>query len=177
MEQLIIKRLCPSVPIQRLEVNGTDVAISAIVDRVASIARLLNNRNFPICLIFDREGRSQTPDEIVSEVQTELAKRGLDVAQFRIGVCDRMIENWILADSELILREYGHALNASYEGVRGKGVLKRICEATEYYRETTVGVRLFCAANVKAMYSGSSSFKRFIDAIDFECRWSASLHN
>src|ERR1700692_1702768 len=102
MEQLIIQKLCPGKPVQRLEINGDQVQISAIVDRIEIIYRILNNRFFPVCVVFDREGRQATCDEILAEVVTEMVARKLDIDQFRIGICDRMIENWILADDALL---------------------------------------------------------------------------
>jgi hypothetical protein len=171
MEQLIVQKLCPRIPVQRLEINGDDAEIAAIVDRIESIFRILNNRFYPVCVVFDREGRQEDSMAIVAAVEAELVARQLDASQFRIAVCDRMIENWILADKDLLAKRYNHAENICCEGLNGKGVLRKICEGVERYRETTVGVRLFQSASVRAMYEGSASFKQFVDKIDFECWW------
>jgi len=171
MEQLIIKKLCPGVPVQRLEVNGDDTEIQAIVDRIVSIFRILNNRFYPICVVFDREGRDMTCDQLIEEVKTQLVARGLDIRQFRIGICDRMIENWLLADSALLARYYDYGANVVFEGTNGKSSLRRICERVERYRETTVGVRLFLELNVQTVYAQSPSFRTFVDQIDFNCQW------
>jgi hypothetical protein len=171
IEQMIVQRLCPGKPVQRLQVNGDDVEISAIVDRIETIYRILNNRYYPICVIFDRERRQDTCDTILTHVASELEKRGLDLSQFRIGVCDRTIENWILADEALLRHIYGYDGTVVFEGTQGKSALKRICEGVERYRETTVGVRLFLSADVQAIYDVSPSFRYFVHAVDFECGW------
>jgi len=175
MAQLIVQKLCPRSPVQRLNINGEDVKIAAIVDRIETIARILNNRHYPICVLFDRERRAKTCDQIYVEVECELASRGLNPEQFRVGICDRTIENWILADRSLLLNAYNFTGSAAFEGTQGKPTLKRICERVEQYRETTVGVRLFTSANPQVMYDNSPSFQRFVSRIDFQCSWSERI--
>ncbi len=177
MEQLVVQKLCPDTPVQRLEANGDQTEISAIVDRIEAIYRILNNRFYPICVVFDREGRDETCDQIKVAVEVELVARNLDVGQFRIGVCDRMIENWLLADFDLLNRRYSYTANVEFEGTNGKASLSRICDKVERYRETTVGVKLALEMNVGVVYQNSPSFRALVDQVDFECRWLRSLQS
>src|SRR5690348_2601584 len=106
MEQRIIARLCPDRPVRRIECNGHDVALEAIVDRVDLHIRDLNNRYHPIIILIDRETRRSSCEEILSEMRTLLDAKG-HANQCVIGVVDRCIENWILADWENVSQKMG----------------------------------------------------------------------
>ena len=60
MEKKILQSVCPGVPIRRIECNGEDVAMSVMAKFIETHIRLLNNRYYPIVIIFDREGREST---------------------------------------------------------------------------------------------------------------------
>jgi hypothetical protein len=176
MEQLILQRVCDGVPIQRLNCNSDDTEIAAIVKRISAISRILNNRFYPICVLIDREGRAESAAKIIADIEAGLTAEGLDPLQYRVGVCDRMIENWILADSDLIQTTFGVRLDR-FEGENGKGLLRREVEKSQPYRETTIGVDLFCRCNVTLLYERSDSFRVFVDKIDFDCRWLTPLRD
>lgn len=136
MEQKILQSICPGVPIQRIGCNGTDVPMAVMADFIETLIRLLNNRNHPIIIIFDRERREATCDALVAELSAELERRELNV-DFRIGIPDQMIENWILADFKMLANEYGATPTAlNYEGVPGKGRLAALLKDGRRYQET-----------------------------------------
>jgi hypothetical protein len=97
-EKLIIEKLCPKKPIRRTDLNGRNVTIKAIVEKIASIIRLLNNKYYPIVIIVDKEERDIGFQEMCEEIETGLSSAGIDPQQIIVGVADRMLENWILAD-------------------------------------------------------------------------------
>ncbi len=93
---MIIQTLCPGQRVQRIGLNG-DVSIKAIAERLASLIYLLGNRHYPIVIVIGREKRIETSEEIKEALRVELNNLGV-VNQVIIGVSDRIIENWILAD-------------------------------------------------------------------------------
>jgi len=67
MEQDIVQRLCPGMPVRLIGCNGHDVtmaALSKVLD--ARLRRLKNYR--PVVIIVDRERRSQPASALVSEL-------------------------------------------------------------------------------------------------------------
>jgi hypothetical protein len=128
MEQRIIARLCPNKPVRRIEYNGRDVELEAIVERLDLHIQNLNNRFHPIIILIDRETRSMSSDQIVIDISQRLDERG-HRNQYVVGVVDRCIENWILADWDNVARKQGfpaQRVPASCEGIQGKAELKRL---------------------------------------------------
>lgn len=101
-EQCFIRTICPGQPIQRTNLNGKNVTVEAISKKIASMIRLLGNRHYPIIVLVDREDRDQSFDELATELLNLLNQQGLTDQDIRIGFADRMIENWIIADFQLI---------------------------------------------------------------------------
>ncbi len=167
----IIQKLCPDSPVNLTNLNGKDVAIDAIAKRLQSLINILNNRYYPIVIIIDREKREQSYSDIKCELEQEIKKYGINDI-LHIGVPDRMIENWILADwisfcSNINVNK--NKTKPSYEGLSGKGQIKKLYPS---YHETTNGVKLFLDSNPKAIYENSPSFKNFIDSIsNINCHW------
>jgi len=96
-EKLIIQQLCPGRPISRTDLNGKNVTLDAIAKKIASLIRLFNNRNYPIVVLIDKEERDKSVREIIDSLHSKLEENGIVDCDVRIGVADRMIENWILA--------------------------------------------------------------------------------
>lgn len=98
MEQKIAQRLCAGCPVRILNINGRDVQIHAIAKQVATQFRLLNNRYYPVVILIDREERDVSADDLAKALVNEAERQGVPRDQLIVGVADRMIENWILAD-------------------------------------------------------------------------------
>jgi hypothetical protein len=165
-ELTIIQKICPNRPIRR-SINGKDVSLKRTAAEIVTIIRTMNNRYYPIIILTDREKR---PDDFLTvaaelnrEVVEQLATKNV-VADIRIGVADRMIENWILADANAL---GNHAeIPAETDGFGGKGLMKRIMD----YSETVDGPKLFLKADASKMYENSPSFKHFVDQLgDLNC--------
>ncbi|NQT71834.1 MAG: hypothetical protein HQ553_03565 [Chloroflexi bacterium] len=169
LEQKFIKRACPRKRVQRINCNGRDVAILAIAVRIASQCRLWKGKYRPIIVILDREGRSETSTNIAEQLLAEL--RSLDVTdEIKIGVADRMIENWILADHKMLCQV--HQKRAEYpvcvDGFNGKSVI-RICVSG--YHEATVGVELLIGCTASEIRKNSPSFAEFSDQLPSDDCW------
>ena len=126
MEQTIINHFCPDKPVRLLNCNGRDVSIEAAAKKAASLIRLMK-RNYPVVLIFDREKRVDTSEQIAQKLQEEIQKCGINNIELIIGVPDKMMENWILADINSInsYLEVNEEQNV-FEGTGGKSKIKQI---------------------------------------------------
>lgn len=97
----------------------------------------------------------------------------LDTRQFRIGIPDREIESWILADPSTLALTANIRANAyrSMEGASSKGFLQKLMGEELKYHESTIGVDFFCNCDPKVIYQESVSFRDFADEIKDDCQW------
>lgn len=100
-EQRFIQEICPNSVVQRLNLNGTGVSAEAIAKRASSLIRLWGGKYYPIVVLVDLEGRSVSHDAFSEDLYSAIATQGIK-DEVRVCVAKRMIENWVLADSELI---------------------------------------------------------------------------
>ncbi len=119
----------------------------------------------------DLEKREITFEEMALQLRNEIENQGVNNIDFRIGVADRMIENWILADWDTLMLN----LNLSEgkpeftDGIGGKAKMKKLIPD---YGETSDGVNYFLKANSSIIYENSPSFKHFVDQLkDLKCYW------
>ena len=98
------------------------------------------------------------------EITEVLAKKGI-VMDIRIGVADRMIGNWILADADALNNH--PEIPTETDGISGKSWMKKI---KTNYSETADGPDLFLKADALKIYEQSPSFKHFVDQLkDLDC--------
>ena len=170
LEQKFIQRACPGNTVRRINCNGNAVAISAMVRRIATQCRLLGSKYYPIVVIIDREDRDTPSRDLCSEIIDGLREEGI-VDELIVGVADRMIENWILADSEIVCEDanFQKTPPATCEGLDGKRV---IGDCVRYYHETTVGVELLLKCRASRIRQKSPSFAYLYDKLPKKgCRW------
>lgn len=170
MEKLVLGQVCPNKKVNRINCNGNSVSIEAMAKRISSLISLLNNRYYPIIILVDREDRDITCLDFERALLTEIRSNGI-TDDVRIGVCDRMIENWILSDWETFCSICGtvHSRPEEIEGLMGKSLIKRFYGS---YHETTDGVSLFLKSNPATIYANSPSFRSLADKLaDIECDW------
>lgn len=170
MEKEIIKRICPDHAIRRLDLNGRDVPISLMAKKIALLIRLLNNKCYPIIIVVDREQRIQPAESISAELRKTLLQLGVK-DKLIIGVADRNIESWILADwasmEGKVNKQSPKPKQA--ESTNGKSKLKELVKG---YRETTDGVEFFVGARPCEMAKNSPSFKAFFTQLNsLKCKW------
>lgn len=160
-EQCLIRSICPGHPIQRTNLNGNSVTIEAIAKKISSMIRILSNRHYPIIILVDREDREQSCEELSNELNDCLIEEGIVDQDIRIGFADRMIENWIIADFQLI-----SDLDKKPEqtdGLKGASVIKKHIGS---YNKVIDGVKLLLSINKPLVYNESPSFKLFVDKLN-----------
>ncbi len=172
MEKKFVQKVCPGKVVRILGCNGKTVKMSAIAKRVATHCRLLKGKCYPIIIVIDRESRVQNCQEIRDELLQEIKSHNIN-DDIIIGVADRMIENWILADFSTIKSSFKvkGQLQGCQDGCHGKKIISEHLE--QKYHETTMGVQLLSKCRVSAM-KNSTSFNAFISQLkDVKCPWLA----
>lgn len=166
-ERNILQNICPGMPIRRIDLNGKNVSLEAMSKRIASIIRVLNNNYYPIIILVDKEERSLTYLQMQTKLKELIVNEGINNCDLRIGVADRMLENWILADWESI--ENKRPRPANTDSINGCAKLKSIVGS---YGKTTDGVDLFLKADINKQYKYSPSFRDFVHKLlDIDCEY------
>lgn len=167
MEQRIVQRLCPDVPVRLIGTNGRDVTPNALAKRAATLIRLMKHQR-PILVIFDREDRRESCDDLREAFLSSLCECDID-NEVIVGIPDKMIENWILACPKF-RRKY--KFHETADGSNGKAKLKeKLKDSGVDYHETTIGVELFCGISSKKAAQNSKSLRKFADSISEHCAW------
>ena len=120
----------------------------------------------------DREGREATATEFAAELEAAIRAEGV-TDNIVLGVADRAIENWILADGETVrpLCKDDVPYPRQPDGFKGKGKMKKLIPD---YHETTIGVDLLTQCHASRMMMTSLSFKNFWDQLsENDCLWLA----
>ncbi len=130
----------------------------------------LGNRHYPLIILVDEEDRNISHQEMSEKLRDEIEK-ALERLNFteqdsRIGVADRMLENWIIVDWDSF--DDNHAYKPQHtDGCNGKSLIKKVRGG---YHETTDGVKYFLAANLDIIYQNSPICRCFIDQLrDLDC--------
>jgi hypothetical protein len=156
-------------PIRRTNCNGENVEIEAIARRIATHCNLLNNRYYPI-IIVDREDRQEPASVLAIELERAIRQEGITDTLI-IGVADRMVENWILADKDVI-GNHPDCTNVppnDIEGIDGKHEMHK---CIKYYHETTHGVELLLKAKASVISGKSPSFLSLVNSLPpNDCWW------
>lgn len=166
LEKAFIENACPGAPVKRIIPNGIAVSLDVIAERIMTHFRLLKKRGHsPILIILDKEGRACTWEKLRDDLRGKLKTNGAD--DFIIGVCNKKIENWIIADTD------GTGLssneNPTAEETNGKKYIK---SKLGEYHETTIGVQLLKKARPSIMILKSPSFADFYSSIShIKCWW------
>ena len=176
LEQEFIRNMCVGAPVRRLECNGDDVAIAAIAKRVGLHGRMLQKRGYnPIVVVFDRERRMETSEELEGSLIASLASEGL-TAKIIVSVPDRDIEVWMIADQETF--RISAAIRADRqllpcEGHKGKALIKQLLkDDARPYVETVDGPIWLKKARALHIAANSRSFARLASALkDIGCWW------
>lgn len=168
-EKLFLQKVCGSPTIRRIGCNGCSVSTSAIAKRIASQCRLLHGKCYPIIVWVDLENRSVTAKAFASELLKSLIAEGVEDS-ITVGVADHCIENWILADKQIVESYCSGKIPypEQFDGYNGKSRIKKLIPD---YNETTTGVELLSKCRPSHMVQ-SPSFKAFYDQLPKDgCRW------
>jgi len=174
LEQAFVQNVCPGTPVRRIGCNGDDVSVIAIAKRVATHGRLLQRRYDPLVVIFDRERREETAEELELALRQALRDEGI-CATTLIGIPDRDIEVWLLADPE-VFRQCARVSNEveckPCEGYKGKAAIKHLLGVGRTYVESVDGPQWLKKARASEIRKNSPSFARLFDALErLDCWW------
>lgn len=172
MEADIIKHLCKSAEVRRLQINGLNFPVNKICDRIIPQVRMLYRKNLrKLIVIIDREQRVVSAEEFESDIRAELLKRCIDCENIIITSPDRNFESWIAP----FLNEKCELTNefqCEMEGRNGKSVIRAMYKKVgKTYVETVDGVKLFKLVNPHRLREKSQSFERFMRLFNEECWW------
>jgi hypothetical protein len=163
-EKNIIDKICPNRPIRRTDLNGKDVTLDAIADRLSSYIRLFNNKYYPIIIIIDKENRTLNCEEISKYLKEKLDLAGFNNQDIRISIADKMVENWLIADVSIFKK---NEIPNKIDGINGASILKKKFGS---YSKSTDCLKIVKTFNPSIAYKNSNSFKSFIDKIeDIQC--------
>lgn len=183
MEQKFLTQICGrrGIRVLTVGVNGKNVPMKAMSKHIGALLRQLNDRNYPVVIVFDRETRKETCDELLNDLceeLEELRKLGhhrYDPSKLMIGISDRMTENWILADHEYMTSVFGVKFEEkkskynNFEGRHGKNIIKELL-ADISYKETSRGVEMLRGMDFRRASLESPSLKKFLESLDIDCR-------
>jgi hypothetical protein len=170
-EKKIVQALCQDSPVRMTGLNGRDAAITALAKAIQAFIKLFKGRYYPVIIVVDRETRDMTSEEMEAQLVHELQSYGIDTAHIIMTCPDRMIENWMLADKEL-MQGYGIEIDDVLDGCNGKAKLRSLLREKEItYHELTVGVDIFRKADPNIMSRNSASFARFQGRAAPFCQW------
>lgn len=173
LEQKFIQSTCIGCVVRKINLNGENVSIQAIAKRVGTLGRLLHKRSSPIIVVFDRENRKESVEEIEDLFNKCISSENIDVPII-LGIPDRNLENWILSDYDMISEQFPDFKVtgdlSGYEGKNGKAIIKKLF-GSEKYIETIHGVQLLKSTRSSIIYKNSQSFSRFYSALNVRCQW------
>ena len=170
-EQLFLDRICRGYTIRRIGLNGNTVSLDAIVKRVSANIIELNNRNYPIIIIIDREKRAETWEQIKDYLECRLRSlfQNLEIMVF---VCDIMIENWMLFDTENLIAYIEECSPPELDTINGRSGKKIMKALKKDYHETTDGVSLLFNMRPSIVRLHCPSFNCLFEALSgLECSW------
>lgn len=164
-EKLILDKICPGSRISRTDLNGKTVSIKAIGKKISSLIKVLGNRHYPIIILVDKEDRENPCEELIAGLKKELIENGCGDQDLRICFADRMIENWIIADWDVLRSD--ESKPDETDGLRGSKIIRSQIGS---YSKTVDGVELFLKCDPKTIYANSPSFRTLINQIqDLNC--------
>jgi hypothetical protein len=167
-ETHFVKAAYPRAIVQRCLPNGKDVHIDLIIETIHDRMEILGGDIKKVIIIFDREGRIETAEQIHSYVREKLNKL-CNNRKFYIGVSDKQIENWIVADNEYLRKIY-NKIEYQYpgDGTSGKEILKKLHGTDQAPGDKAKMLKLTTPSKSK---QNSLSLANFIDQIDFPWDW------
>lgn len=116
--------------VQRPFPNGRDVSIDIIVESIVDAMETIGGNINHIIILLDREGRAVSWREIFSHV-LEKSTEIFAGRNIYMGLTDRHIENWILADESFIADKFAiESYSYAGDGTYGKSILESICGNT-----------------------------------------------
>jgi hypothetical protein len=175
LEKDFLQKQCNNKSIiRKIPSNGENVPIERLAAMVKAILDTLKNSSH-IFVILDRETRDATAEQLEQELLGSLVAKGAMGAIY-VHFADRMIENWIISDTKVLMDESLEiGATEGTEGIGGKGQLKQAFKRQKQsYSERIDGVRLLEKCAASALAQNSPSFARLyirLQGANLGCPW------
>lgn len=149
--------------------RGHCASVEQIISKSKKQISILESFNCSkIILMLDFECRTTSYKEFILELESEIKKYDFS-KKLEIVVPNQMIENWFLADIEIlsskkkILRDKLKQKN--YEGKHGKDEIRKLTITNKSYNEIQHGKEFFPLIRESVASKNSISFKDFLEKI------------
>jgi hypothetical protein len=157
--------------VQRPFPNGKDVAIDVIVESIVDALETVGGSIKKVVVLLDRERREASAAEIAGRIISELTHK-CPSRKIYVGVSDRQIENWILADEIYIRRRFNTEFRYAGDGFPAKAVLEDLCGRVLKGPRDKANMLKECSALRGS--ERSESLRMFRNLIDFDWSWATN---
>jgi len=153
--------------------NGNSWSTLTLCEQIISKYKAKNVLPNDIVIWFDREENPDSIFDIANCLRAAFLSLGFSSANVHCLIPDRMSENIILADEELIQKLFNMpSYNYSAESKNGKACLKDFFKNIGgSYRETTDGVKLLKKVRLSRARPKSPSVDQFLSTFQMNCWW------
>lgn len=153
--------------------NGKTISAEQLALNIASLYRAKSTLPDYIVVWVDGEGRLMPCADIRALIWHSMLEAGAPADRLRVGVADKMSENWILADQQMIQEEFGDpSYTYAGDGINGKHALKQLCAAANItYKETKIGSSLLKKMRLERSAQNSPSAHDFALTVNTGCWW------
>lgn len=166
-EQRFIQNVCNNkVSVKLTNLNGKTVETTALAKRVASLIRIWKGRYSPIVVVVDREKRSESAKEFAANLLAKVREEEI-TDNLIVGVADRMLENWMIADPALWP---GEDIPDSVDGTSGASILRGYLDGA--YDKAANGPQLLKKSRPSEIRKRSASFAELEEQLKpLGCHW------
>lgn len=170
-EAHFVKATYASVHVTRAIPNGRTVAIDVIVEAIVDAIEVLGGSISKVLILLDREDREMSAIDMAAAIRAGILQKCTGRTLY-IGVTDRQIENWIIADEKKMRSLFDSTFQYAGDGTFGKGTLQSLSDGV--YRAPGDNALLLksCSATQGALKS--PSLAGLISSIDFDWPWAKS---
>jgi hypothetical protein len=172
METHFMRQSYGNAIVQRPFPNGDSVDLELIIESIRDRLETIGGPITKFVVLMDREGRPQSAADIAQTVLDRL-KAHSPARSFYVGVSDREVENWIIADEERMREAYGtSAYEYAGEGKNGKAILEQLNGGIDASFRDKATLLNSCSS-VRAA-TKSPSLAHFLAQIDFQWHWASA---
>jgi hypothetical protein len=162
-----MKATYPKAIVQRCIPNGKSVSIDKIAESIVEGMEILDGGIKKVIILFDREDRKLVISDIFEKIHQKIGENPCNRSLY-IGISDREIENWIVADVEKMIDMYDDEYHYPGDGTNGKDILKKLHGDDQPAGEKARLLKQCCASSAR---KHSPSLDHFLAQIDFPWAW------
>ena len=168
-EEHFVRSTYANVIVQRPFPNGKSVSLEFIVDAIVNSLEFVGGNIRRVLILLDREERLLSASDMAAYITNSVSAR-CPGRLFYVGVSDRHIENWVLADEQQIRMTYGDPQYIyAGDGTNGKPLLKRLLGPISLGPRDRA--QLIRDSSALRGAQKSESLKNFVSRVDFDWYW------